>query len=45
VVHTLLATAAHYAQWNALGVNPTNLTERDVAEEAAMLLAGLRARE
>jgi TetR/AcrR family transcriptional regulator len=45
VVHALLATAAYYAQWNALGVNPTGLTERDVAEQAAMLLAGLRARE
>jgi TetR/AcrR family transcriptional regulator len=45
VVHALLAAAAYYAQCKALGVSPFDLTEREVAEEAAMLLAGLRARE
>jgi TetR/AcrR family transcriptional regulator len=45
VVHALLGTAAYYAQCMALGMNAVDLTEREVAEEAAMLLAGLRARE
>jgi hypothetical protein len=44
VVHALLGTAAYFAQCKALGMNAVDLTEREVAEETTMLLAGLRAR-
>lgn len=42
VVHTLLSVATHFAQWNALGVNPLCLSEDDITEHARTLLAGLR---
>jgi TetR/AcrR family transcriptional regulator len=42
VVHMLMSVAAHYAMWNALGVNPLGLTEREVATQTVSLLAGLR---
>jgi TetR/AcrR family transcriptional regulator len=45
VVHMLLATAAYYAQWKALGVNPLGMTEREVADQAMLLLAGLQTKE
>jgi hypothetical protein len=44
VVHVLLATVSHFALWNALGVNPLGLTEREVAAQASALLATLAAR-
>ena len=43
VVHMLVSVAGHFALWNALGVNPLGLTEREVAAQAVALLAGLRA--
>jgi TetR/AcrR family transcriptional regulator len=43
VVHMLLSVAAQHAQWTALGVNPLGLSDRDVAEQAVAMLAGLRA--
>jgi TetR/AcrR family transcriptional regulator len=42
-VHMVLGAAAHFAQWNALGVNPLGLTEDDVAAHVRTLLAGIRA--
>jgi TetR/AcrR family transcriptional regulator len=42
VVHMLLSTAGQHAQWTALGVNPLGLSDRDVAQQAVALLAGLR---
>lgn len=42
VVHMLLSTAGQHGQWTALGVNPLGLTDRDVAQQAVALLAGLR---
>jgi AcrR family transcriptional regulator len=42
VVHMLVSVAAHFALWNALGVNPLALTEQQVASQAVALLAGLR---
>ena len=43
VVHLLLGATAHFAQWNALGVNPLCLSEDEVAAHARTLLAGIRA--
>jgi TetR/AcrR family transcriptional regulator len=43
VVHLLLSAAAQFAQWNALGVNPLGLSEKDVVTQSVTLLAGLRA--
>jgi hypothetical protein len=42
VVHMLFSVAGHYALWNALGVNPFGLTEREVGAQAIAILAGLR---
>lgn len=42
VVHMLLSVAGHYALWNALGVNPLGLTDKEVATQAVAMLAGLR---
>jgi TetR/AcrR family transcriptional regulator len=42
VVHMLLAFAGQFAQWQALGSNPLGLTERDVANQATTLLAGVK---
>jgi TetR/AcrR family transcriptional regulator len=43
VVHVLLSAAGHFAQWNALGVNPLGIADREVATLARTLLEGLRA--
>jgi TetR/AcrR family transcriptional regulator len=43
-VHVLVATATHFAQWNALGVNPLGLTEAEVASQAVVLMTGLKGR-
>jgi TetR/AcrR family transcriptional regulator len=41
VVHVLVATTTHYAQWTALGENLLGLTEGDVARQAVALVLGL----
>ena len=42
VVHMLIATATHYALWNALGMNPLGLSDEEVASGAVALLNGIR---
>jgi len=43
VVHVLVSTVSHYAQWNALGVNLLGLTEREVVAQTAALMKRLAA--
>jgi TetR/AcrR family transcriptional regulator len=42
VVHALLASAAYYGQSKALDVSAIDVTEREVVDQAAMLLAGIK---
>jgi TetR/AcrR family transcriptional regulator len=41
VVHVLVATTTHYAQWTALGENVLGLSEAEVARQAVALVLGL----
>jgi TetR/AcrR family transcriptional regulator len=41
VVHVLVATTTHYAQWTALGQNVLGLSEAEVARQAVGLVLGL----
>jgi TetR/AcrR family transcriptional regulator len=41
VIHVLVASVSHFAQWQGLGVNPLGLTEREVVSQTAALMAGL----
>jgi TetR/AcrR family transcriptional regulator len=41
VIHVLVASVSHFAQWKGLGINPLGLTEREVASQTAALMARL----
>ena len=41
VVHVLVATTSHYAQWTALGQNVLGLSEAEVARQAVGLVLRL----
>lgn len=45
VVHLVMSAAGNFAMWNALGVNPLGLSEREVASQAVSLLVGNRSAE
>jgi len=40
-IHVLVATISHFAQWQALGINPLGLTEREVVSQTAALMTRL----
>jgi TetR/AcrR family transcriptional regulator len=42
VVHVLVATTTYFALWNALGINPLGLSEREVMTQAVRLLGGMK---
>lgn len=44
VIHVLVASTTYFALWNALGINPLGLSEREVTTQAVKLLAGLKSR-